>query len=166
MSWESKLIQLRRAKGWTQAELAERVGVTPRTVRWWESGNRMPRLNQAAALARVLGVDLGVLQPPQPQQEQVHANWQNKLIRFRRGKAWSQAELAAKVGVTLRVIQNWEAGRLPRLDDATRLADALGVSLDDLRTHDKPTIKVKTETLAQRMARKKAERLADEILNG
>lgn len=92
-------------------------------------------------------------------------NWQDKLIRFRREKGLTQAELAKKVGVTLRAIQNWEAGRLPRLDDATKLADALGVSLDELRTHDKPKSRVKTETLADRMKRKKVEKMAAEIFD-
>src|SRR5687767_15995546 len=37
---------LRREQGWTQFELALRVGVQPQAVYLWESGRRMPQVPQ------------------------------------------------------------------------------------------------------------------------
>jgi ribosome-binding protein aMBF1 (putative translation factor) len=47
----------RRARGWSRAELASRVGVRVNTVRDWERG-AMPRGKNLRALARAFGVDL------------------------------------------------------------------------------------------------------------
>lgn len=45
----------RQEKGWTQAELAARLGTTRTTVSRWEHGHNRPRFRQARALARALG---------------------------------------------------------------------------------------------------------------
>lgn len=51
---------LRRARIrslWTQRELADRLGVTDRTIRDWESGAARPALSRVPALERVLELD-------------------------------------------------------------------------------------------------------------
>jgi transcriptional regulator with XRE-family HTH domain len=48
--------QLRDGKGWTQVELAHRIGVTPSTIYNWERGRFTPRVEQLRALAGVFGV--------------------------------------------------------------------------------------------------------------
>ena len=50
--------QLREARGWTQLELANRLGVTPSTVYNWERGKFEPRLSQARALATLFDVSM------------------------------------------------------------------------------------------------------------
>lgn len=50
--------ELREARGWSQFELATRVGVTPTTVYNWERGRNEPRVVQLRALARVFGVPM------------------------------------------------------------------------------------------------------------
>ncbi|MBA3416059.1 MAG: helix-turn-helix domain-containing protein [Chloroflexia bacterium] len=57
---------LRRERGWTQFELALRVGVQPQTVYLWERGRRMPLVPQLRRLGRVFDlcsdeIDLGPL---------------------------------------------------------------------------------------------------------
>lgn len=47
---------LRREKGWTQAELGEKLGVTNKTVSRWETGAYMPDLAVLTALCEILGV--------------------------------------------------------------------------------------------------------------
>lgn len=47
---------LRRARGWTQFELALAVGVQPQTVYLWESGRRQPKVSQMRKLGVVFGV--------------------------------------------------------------------------------------------------------------
>lgn len=48
--------ELRRARGWTQFELALAVGVQPQTVYLWESGRRQPQVSQMRKLGQVFGL--------------------------------------------------------------------------------------------------------------
>jgi transcriptional regulator with XRE-family HTH domain len=59
------------------------------------------------------------------------------LQDLREAAGWSQVELARRSGTPINSLRNWEQGRvLPRIDAATRLARALGVSLDLLAVED------------------------------
>ena len=51
----NRLKERRTARGWTQAELAERVGVTRKTVNTVENGVFVPSALLALKLARALG---------------------------------------------------------------------------------------------------------------
>ena len=60
----------RKAKGWTQSDLAQRLGVKEKTIVNWESEDSEPRASRLANLAGVLGVPLlwliaGGEQPPE-----------------------------------------------------------------------------------------------------
>jgi DNA-binding XRE family transcriptional regulator len=44
---------LRRERGWTQFELALKVGVQPQAVYFWESGRRTPQVPQLRKLGQV-----------------------------------------------------------------------------------------------------------------
>lgn len=56
MTFAERLRRLREQRGYTQAELAEAAGVTPRTVQYYESGKRYPSsLAIAVKLAELLG---------------------------------------------------------------------------------------------------------------
>jgi transcriptional regulator with XRE-family HTH domain len=50
--------QLREERGWTQLELASRLGVTPITVYNWERRQHEPRGSQLRALARAFDVSM------------------------------------------------------------------------------------------------------------
>jgi putative transcriptional regulator len=50
-----RIRRLREAVGWSQGQLAERLGVWRSTVVRWESGDRQPTFAHAAGLARLLG---------------------------------------------------------------------------------------------------------------
>ena len=52
-----RLRELREAAGWTQEQLAERVGVKREAVARWEAGRREPGWSNVLALAEALGVD-------------------------------------------------------------------------------------------------------------
>lgn len=49
---------LRKRAGWTQRELAGRLGVTDKAVSRWERGLGLPEQSSLARLAKVLGVDI------------------------------------------------------------------------------------------------------------
>jgi transcriptional regulator with XRE-family HTH domain len=50
--------------GLTQIQLARMAGVTERTIRLYEQGQRTPRLGTARAIADALGVSVEELFPP------------------------------------------------------------------------------------------------------
>jgi transcriptional regulator with XRE-family HTH domain len=72
--------QLRRERGWTQFELALRVGVQPQAVYLWESGRRMPQVPQLRKLGQIFGLcsDDIILEPvtdaPAPAAHRVRAD--------------------------------------------------------------------------------------------
>lgn len=45
---------LRKGRGFTQAELADRIGASKRNLEYWEKGSRQPNAEQVAELAKVL----------------------------------------------------------------------------------------------------------------
>ncbi len=51
--------QLRQARGWTQDQLARRLGVEQGAVSKWERGVAVPHPRTRKRLANVFGVELG-----------------------------------------------------------------------------------------------------------
>ncbi len=57
LSKNGKLLSdLRKAKGMTQKQVAEKLGVVPKTVSKWETGHGFPDVSALSALADILGV--------------------------------------------------------------------------------------------------------------
>ena len=54
----STIKQLREGKKLTQAELAERIGVSSKTVSKWETGKGLPDISLLQPLARALGISV------------------------------------------------------------------------------------------------------------
>lgn len=52
---------------WTQAELANKLGVSAAAVSYWESGDRIPDDRRKAAIAAVFGVSPRMMFPIQAQ---------------------------------------------------------------------------------------------------
>ena len=52
---------LRKAKGWTQVELAEKLNVSDKAVRKWESEAGFPEISQLPAMATLFGVTIDYL---------------------------------------------------------------------------------------------------------
>jgi len=59
----------------------------------------------------------------------------DKIARLRKINGLTQVELAKKVGITTRALQNYEMGtRTPMIDTLTKIAYALDVEVDELVT--------------------------------
>lgn len=58
--------ELREAAGWTQLELAVKIGVTPTTISAWERGMYEPRASQLRALAEAFGVRMDEIDTMKP----------------------------------------------------------------------------------------------------
>lgn len=57
MELSERLAKLRRMKEMTQVELAEKIGVSARTIQNYEMGTRTPKMDTIAKIAEVLEVD-------------------------------------------------------------------------------------------------------------
>ena len=55
------IAELRKAKGWTQVELAEKLGVSDKAVSKWESEGGFPEITQLPVLASIFGVSIDYL---------------------------------------------------------------------------------------------------------
>lgn len=71
-----KIAQLRRKNGWSQEELADKMGVSRQAVSKWESGQTMPDLERILRLSSLFGVTIDYLlkdgeAPERPRSEAV-----------------------------------------------------------------------------------------------
>ena len=55
------LCELRKAKGMTQKQVADRLGILPKTVSKWETGHGFPDVSMVSTLADILGVSERIL---------------------------------------------------------------------------------------------------------
>lgn len=87
MTLGEKLLKLRKAQGWSQEELAGRIGVSRQALSRWEAGNAMPDVERVVLLSDLFGVstdyllrkdwtqDAPVVQPEQKQTERRIVSW-------------------------------------------------------------------------------------------
>lgn len=61
MKLHEKIIALRRQNGWSQEELAGRLGVSRQSVSKWESGASTPELDRIAELCRLFDISADIL---------------------------------------------------------------------------------------------------------
>jgi len=80
-----------------------------------------------------------------------------RLARLRKERGWTQVELAERVGITQRLLSDYEVGRLRlNADIVVRLADALEVATDELLRPNgrKPPLRRKPSLRVQRRVEK------------
>lgn len=61
MELSDNILQLRKALGLSQEQLAEQVGVSRQSISKWETGQSVPELDKLVALSRVFGVSTDTL---------------------------------------------------------------------------------------------------------
>ena len=75
----------------------------------------------------------------------------DRIAGIRKYKGLTQAELANKIGMTTRAIQNYESGnRIPKSAVLEKIAEGLGVTLDDLASEDDKFVIQATEQYGSR----------------
>lgn len=91
MQLADNILQLRKALGLSQEQLAEQIGVSRQSISKWETGQSAPELEKLVALSKVFGVSTDTLlgndtpekNPPQPAlpiQDYLHANLLRRLF--------------------------------------------------------------------------------------
>lgn len=91
MNLSDNILQMRRALGLSQEQLAEQLGVSRQSVSKWETGQSAPELEKLMALSRVFGVSTdALLGDPQaeagsapteaPMSDYIRANFLRRLL--------------------------------------------------------------------------------------
>ena len=106
------IAELRKEKGWTQKELADRLSVTDKAVSRWETGKGLPDASLLEPLAAALGVSVGKLlagkrlEPERLREETDHVIVD--ALRYSRrtvaGAAWGLLALAGVVLLLLPLV--------------------------------------------------------------
>lgn len=81
MIFADKLIQLRKQKGWSQEELAEKMDVTRQSVSKWESAQSVPDVERLVQLSALFGVSLDYLLKEDAADNGRHCEKNEKEIR-------------------------------------------------------------------------------------
>ena len=61
MTIGEKILNLRKARGWSQEELADRVGITRQAVSRWEAGTAKPDADKIIAICDLFGISADYL---------------------------------------------------------------------------------------------------------
>ena len=61
MNIGKKIFEIRKEKGWTQEDLAEKLNVTRQTISNWETEQTVPDLYQAIDLSKAFGINVNEL---------------------------------------------------------------------------------------------------------
>lgn len=87
-----RIAELRKGNGWTQAELAEKLGISDKAISKWESGRGCPDISQFPAIAQLFAVSIDFIMtgaesaPPQEPAEKeapVQTNFQKEKITMK-----------------------------------------------------------------------------------
>lgn len=80
-----RMRSVREEKGWSQAELAKKTGITPAAVSQFEGGSRKPTLPILGKLADVLGVSIDYLAGKSEQKNwpKVQSEWEQFFRGFK-----------------------------------------------------------------------------------
>ena len=61
MKLSDKIIKLRKAKGWSQEDFAEKLNVSRQAVSRWENGTALPDANNILQLSKLFAVSADYL---------------------------------------------------------------------------------------------------------
>lgn len=75
--------QARKARNWTQEQLAESIGTTQQTINRWENGYTEPKLSDLRKISSALGITLSfLLGLGDVDESEVLSNEEKELIRY------------------------------------------------------------------------------------
>ena len=112
MTMGEKILNMRKARGWNQEELAERVGVTRQAVSRWEAGSAKPDADKIIAICDLFGVSADYLLRDQYSGEGRAAQVEKPPVNVLTAKArtltirqWSAVGMSLVGGLVLLVLK-------------------------------------------------------------
>lgn len=81
-------------------------------------------------------------------------------------RGWTQQHIAMASGVAQATVNGWLGGSTPRADALYRLASALGISMEELLTGDKPAVGSAVDAAVWREKAQAAERRLEGLKAG
>lgn len=136
MYFSSNLSYLRKAKRVTQETISDLIGLTPKSISFYENGEREPTLENLVLLAKFFEVSIDdlLLKDMRPQGSMLPKN----LKYLRKKEGYSQAEMAKLLGYQDKSsCSNIENGiREMNMQGLINLSEFFGVSIDDLLKKD------------------------------
>lgn len=105
---------VRKALGWSRADLGSRIGVSEKGISAWELGTKVPKIQNFKKLANVLGLDVDAWKPVI---EDYHKQKRSTLENCQKSKKKHQpkesiadiCKEAAKLGMTYGQYVLWRA---------------------------------------------------------
>ena len=89
MIFSEKVMNLRKQKGWSQEELAEKLDISRQSVSKWESGQSIPDIDRILALSKLFNVSTDYLLKDELEQDGLPTSEQDGLGEDSRPKARS-----------------------------------------------------------------------------
>lgn len=128
----SKLRQMRKAKGWTQAYAAEQLGIARQTLTGYEIEIRDPSTEMLNKLAQIYGVTADYLL-------ECADDLGTRLRKARVNKGYSLSDVAEKTGWHFTTIAAYERGeKMPPAEKVKILAELYDTTADYLLTGKNP----------------------------
>lgn len=139
-----RIKELRREKGWTQAELAERANISRSQLTQIEGGARPANTLRLQAIAEALQVPVSDLFDDEPEAaekpdiEDEHPFVVKLRMAVERDAELTPTGLARRAGLNARAIHDLLGGRaaVPRLDTAEAICRALGTTLSQFTSNE------------------------------
>ncbi|WP_297958542.1 helix-turn-helix domain-containing protein [uncultured Ruminococcus sp.] len=105
MEFNNKLYELRKQKGFSQEELANRLNVSRQTVSKWEVGDSTPDMEKLVAISDLFGISLDELvldkapeKAPEPAKSELYTDIKEKVLTDQnRKRAKKGLKIAAAV---------------------------------------------------------------------
>lgn len=150
LSFKELLRLYRRAALLSQDELAQKMGITRPTIASYERGDNYPGNYEVHAICDALelgskerlrfldAAGIGALEKLESDDSKTRHEGKKSLIgggtlfgallyHLRKSRGWTQQNLADRTGMDRRTISGYEHKVLPKIDNANRIIDALGV---------------------------------------
>ena len=124
MTMNEKIQHQRKKQGWTQEELAEKVGIVPATLVLYENDRHPIKHDIAVALANTLGIDRNRLLDEYT--TFVDYPYSSLLKKVRQELSLTQMQMAEVIGIGQTSYSDWEREiRVPRRKEYEKILAAL-----------------------------------------
>lgn len=110
-----QIASLRKSKGITQEELAQKLSVSPQAVSKWENGHTMPEVSVLVSLAKILDRSIDEILLPS-EHSAINANYEHILLPYAEiaefsGKKWPRSIAKAAILSAIKLFMGLEEHR-------------------------------------------------------